>query len=50
MLKGWDFIQDKMLRHDVNMIEDYSDDINTLLTFVRLQPFLDYLADTCHIE
>ena len=33
-LEGWDFIQDRMLSHDENMISDYADDIDTLLVFV----------------
>ena len=33
-LKGWDFIQEKVLSHDEDMIADYADDIDTLLVFV----------------
>ena len=35
-LKGWDFIQEKILSHDEDMIADYADDIDTLLVFVRV--------------
>ena len=33
-LKGWDFIQEKILSHYEDMIADYADDIDTLLVFV----------------
>ena len=33
-LEGWDFIQEKILSHDEDMISDYADDIDTLLVFV----------------
>ena len=33
-LGGWDFIQEKVLSHDEDMISDYADDIDTLLVFV----------------
>ena len=36
-LKGWAFIQDKVLSHDEDMISDYADDIDTLLVFVSSQ-------------
>ena len=35
-LTGWDFIQEKMLSHDEDMISDYADDIDTLLVFVSI--------------
>ena len=35
-LKGWDFIQEKILSHDEDMIADYADDTDTLLVFVRV--------------
>ena len=35
-LKGWDFIQERLLSHDENMIADFSDDIDTLLVFVSV--------------
>ena len=33
-LEGWDFIQEKILCHDEDMISDLADDIDTLLVFV----------------
>ena len=33
-LEGWNFIQEKVLSHDEDMIADHSDDIDTLLVFV----------------
>ena len=33
-LKGWDFIQERILSHDEDMIGDFADDIDTLLVFV----------------
>ena len=33
-LTGWDFIQEKILSHDEDMIADFMDDIDTLLVFV----------------
>ena len=33
-LEGWNFIQEKALSHDEDMIADHSDDIDTLLVFV----------------
>ena len=33
-LEGWNFIQEKVLSHDEDMIVDHSDDIDTLLVFV----------------
>ena len=33
-LTGWDFIQEKVLSHDEDMIADHADDIDTLLVFV----------------
>ena len=35
-LDGWDFIQEKILSHDEDMIADYADDIDTLIVFVRV--------------
>ena len=35
-LKGWDFIQEKILSHDEDMIGDFTDDIDTLLVFVSV--------------
>ena len=39
-LKGWDFIQEKILSHDEDMIADYADDIDTLLVFVRVLVYI----------
>ena len=36
-LKGWDFIQERILTHDEDMIADFADDIDTLLVFVSAQ-------------
>ena len=33
-LAGWEFIQEKILSSDEDMIADYADDIDTLLVFV----------------
>ena len=33
-LKDWDFIQERILSHDEDMIADFADDIDTLLVFV----------------
>ena len=33
-LKGWEFMQERILSHDEDMIGDFSDDIDTLLVFV----------------
>ena len=33
-LEGWNFIQEKVLSHDEDMIADFADDIDTLLVFV----------------
>ena len=33
-LKGWEFMQDRILNSDEDMIADFSDDIDTLLVFV----------------
>ena len=35
-LTGWDFIQEKILSHDEDMIADHADDIDTLLVFVSI--------------
>ena len=35
-LKGWDFIQERILSHDEDMIADFADDIDTLLVFVSI--------------
>ena len=35
-LEGWNFIQEKVLSHDEDMIADHSDDIDTLLVFVSI--------------
>ena len=34
-LQGWEAIQEYMLSHDEDMIGDFTDDIDTLLVFVR---------------
>ena len=34
-LTGWDAIQESMLKHDERMINDFIDEINTLLVIVR---------------
>ena len=39
-LQGWNFIQEKMLSHDEDMIADYADDIDTLLVFVSIDCFV----------
>ena len=41
-LTGWDFIQEKILSHDEDMIADFADDIDTLLVFVSAK-FLSLL-------
>ena len=33
-LKDWEFVQDRILNYDEDMIADFSDDIDTLLVFV----------------
>ena len=33
-LKDWDFVQERILSHDEDMIADFADDIDTLLVFV----------------
>ena len=33
-LKAWDFVQERILSHDEDMISDFADDIDTLLVFV----------------
>ena len=33
-LKDWDFIQERILSYDEDMIADFADDIDTLLVFV----------------
>ena len=43
-LEGWDFIQEKALSHDEDMIADYADDIDTLLVFVSTDRFAVTLA------
>ena len=35
-LTGWEFIQEKILSHDEDMIADHADDIDTLLVFVSV--------------
>ena len=39
VLRGWDFIQESILRHDEDMIADFADDIDTLLVFVSAAQF-----------
>ena len=45
-LKGWDFIQERILSHDEDMIGDFSDDIDTLLVFVSAY----HLRYPCHAD
>ena len=33
-LKDWDFVQERILSHDEDMIADFADDIDSLLVFV----------------
>ena len=35
-LKDWDFIQERILSYDEDMIADFADDIDTLLVFVSV--------------
>ena len=35
-LKGWDFLQERILSHDEDMIGDFADDMDTLLVFVSV--------------
>lgn len=35
-LSGWALVEDWMTRLDKGMVNDFNDDINTLLTFVRI--------------
>ena len=44
-LEGWNFIQEKMLSHDEDMIADYADDIDTLLVFVSIDWFVAPLSE-----
>ena len=46
-LEGWDFIQEKALSHDEDMISDYADDIDTLLVFVSHFVVVVQLAALC---
>ena len=46
-LEGWDFIQEKALSHDEDMISDYADDIDTLLVFVSRIVAVAQLAALC---
>lgn len=36
-LRGWPLIEDWMTKLDEGMVRDFHEDINTLLTFVRLR-------------
>ena len=49
-LTGWDFVQEKMLSHDEDMIAYFADDIDTLLVFVRVDKLSDFIPDKKSIE
>ena len=40
-LSGWSAIENYLQKHDLGVVQDYADDIDTLLVFVSL---LDYAA------
>ena len=44
-LESWNFIQEKMLSHDEDMIADYADDIDTLLVFVSIDRFVALFSE-----
>ena len=50
-MEGWDFIQEKILSHDEDMVADYADDIDTLLVFVgRYRATSMLVTDVRHMQ
>lgn len=37
-LTGWEAVEDHFVKHDQGLVDGFNDDINTLLTFVRIFP------------
>ena len=50
VLEGWPLIEEWMTKLDERMVRDFHEDINTLLTFVRLRNPFVYSADTERIS